>query len=147
VDGGGETKRALWGGVCSLMMKRRGVPGAIFDGAVRDIGDTRKSEFAVFARAITPRGPELDGPGEVNIPISCGGVCVHPGDIVLADEEGIAIIPPRDAEDVLRIVEAIAAKEEVWEKEADQGQIVMLEFCKEVMAQKGMSEIDRQYGE
>ncbi len=55
----------------------------------------------IYAAGITPAGPYKDGPGEINVPVTCGGVVVQPGDILVGDEDGIVVINPRDAEELL----------------------------------------------
>lgn len=54
----------------------------------------------VYARGVMPKGPFKDGPGEINVPISCGGVVVNPGDIVIGDADGVVIVPPKHAEEI-----------------------------------------------
>lgn len=73
----------------------------IIDGAIRDIGALKRMGLPIYAAGVTPAGPYKDGPGEINVPISCGGVVVQPGDILVGDEDGIVVINPRDAEELL----------------------------------------------
>ena len=77
------------------------VIAAIAVGAVRDVEELRARGWPVFAAAVVPCAADSDGPGQLNHPISCGGVPVHPGDIILADDNGGAVIPPTWAEWVL----------------------------------------------
>jgi regulator of RNase E activity RraA len=100
IDGRGVVSRSLWGGQRSQFAAARRIRGAIIDGATRDTDESQAAGVPVFARAICPMGSTAKGPGELNFPIACGGVAVHPGDIVVADAEGIVVIPWRDAEDV-----------------------------------------------
>ena len=79
--------------------------GVIVDGAVRDIEETRATGLPVYARGVTPRGGSAYGAGEVNVPIACGGVIVNPGDIIVADRDGIAVVPPAAVDEVLALVE------------------------------------------
>lgn len=76
---------------------------------------------AVFARAICPMGSTAKGPGELNFPIACGGVPVHPGDIVVADAEGIVVIPWQDAEDVYSAWRKVLEYEEAAQADAAAG--------------------------
>jgi regulator of RNase E activity RraA len=112
IDAGGETKRSVWGEYFSTWAKGIGLAGLIIDGATRDVTDIEVLGFPVFARATTPRKPTMSGPGEVNVPISCGGVCVIPGDIVVADREGIIVVPLRHLDRVLASVRVTAAGEQ-----------------------------------
>ena len=88
IDAGGETKRSVWGEYFSTWAKGIGLAGLIIDGATRDVTDIEPLGFPVFARAVTPRKPTMQGPGEVNVPVSCGGVCVVPGDIIVGRPRG-----------------------------------------------------------
>jgi 4-hydroxy-4-methyl-2-oxoglutarate aldolase len=90
----GVTARAILGGVIGMHMAHHGVVGLVVDGAVRDIAEFRALGLPVMARAVTPRsGSSPAGWGEVNVPIACGGAVVHPGDVVIGDEEGLVIVP------------------------------------------------------
>jgi 4-hydroxy-4-methyl-2-oxoglutarate aldolase len=111
IDAGGETKRSVWGEYFSTWAQGIGLAGLILDGATRDVSDIAALGFPVFARATTPRKPTMQGPGEVNVPVSCGGVCVIPGDIVVADTEGVISVPLRHLDRVLAAVRVTAAGE------------------------------------
>lgn len=108
IDGRGATSRAVWGDYFSTWAKGMGVKAVIIDGATRDVGGIEALRFPVYARGTTSRGPTMNGPGEVNVPVSCGGVCVQPGDLVVADREGVVVIPLRRLDDLLRTLRAAA---------------------------------------
>lgn len=112
VDGFGEMKRAIAGGNCCIDMVKKGLVGLIVDGAVRDVQEARELNVPVFARAPTGRpGTTYLGRGEVNVPVSCGGVVVMPGDCIVAAEEGIVVVARADAEAVMaRALEMEAEK-------------------------------------
>jgi regulator of RNase E activity RraA len=78
-----------------------GLRGVVADGAWRDLGELRAIGFPICARGLSAFSPPKDRPGEINTAVSCGGVVVHPGDIVVGDEEGVVVIPLRWAETVL----------------------------------------------
>ena len=91
------------------------------DGVIRDIGESRANGFPLFARGRSPIPAAKEGPGEINHPIRCGGVVVHPGDMVVADDEGIVVIPLAKAEEVLKKAQAKAEADakmtlDAWEK-------------------------------
>jgi 4-hydroxy-4-methyl-2-oxoglutarate aldolase len=121
IDAGGETKRSVWGEYFSTWALGLGLAGLIIDGATRDVTDIEALGFPVFARATTPRKPTMSGPGEVNAPISCGGVCVIPGDIVVADGEGVIVVPLRHLARVLASVRVTAAGEKTHHGSAPGG--------------------------
>ena len=106
VDAAGETETSIWGGLMSGLCQMKGVVGAVIDGAMRDTDETRDLGFFVFAKAIVPRSTHTPFSGrmepiEINIPIQCGGVLVNPGDIVLADEIGVVVIPLENSAEIL----------------------------------------------
>ena len=73
----------------------------MIDGAIRDVAEIREREFPVYARGVTHRGPYKDGPGEINVPISVGGMVVNPGDIVVGDQDGLLAIPQQGVEELI----------------------------------------------
>jgi len=101
VDAQGDLTNAIMGELMSLWAKQRGIGGFIIDGAIRDIGALKRMGLPIYAAGVTPAGPYKDGPGEINVPVACGGVVVHPGDILVGDEDGIVVINTRDAEELL----------------------------------------------
>jgi len=112
IDGGGDTSRALVGEIIAEIACKRGAAGLVIDGAIRDAGALSRSEFPVFARAAIHRGPYKNGPGEMGVPVSIGGMVVQPGDVVVGDEDGVVAFPPALAEDLIRAVRQQEAKEE-----------------------------------
>lgn len=88
------------------------VAGIILDGPIRDIDEIGKWNFPVYCTGTTPGGPYKEGPGEINVPIACGGVSVNPGDIILADPDGVIVIPKKDAEKVLEEAKEFKKKDE-----------------------------------
>ena len=112
IDAGGFEDRAIFGELMATYMKTRGIKGVICDGAIRDYGGLAALEdFRVYARSATPNGPYKNGPGEINEPVMCGGKMVYPGDIVVADDDGVLFIRPEDAEALIAVTEAVEAKE------------------------------------
>jgi regulator of RNase E activity RraA len=99
---GGDTQVANWGEMTSLGAKMRGAAGVILDGSVTDVVEIRQQGMPTFARAISARvGRRLGLPGgAVNEPVECGGILVRPGDLVLADDNGIVVMSPQVAEEI-----------------------------------------------
>ncbi len=91
------------GGLMATAMKYRGLAGAVIDGSVRDTPQIRKLQFPVFSRGVVPSTTinhyRVTG---VNVPVTCAGVQVNAGDIVVADEDGVAVVPRARATDVLK---------------------------------------------
>lgn len=101
VDTSGSNRTAVFGDLVAAKAKHRGIAGFIIDGLIRDIEAVREVGIPVFARGITPFGPLHRGPGELNYSIACGGIVVHPGDIVAADHNGIVVIRSDFAAEVM----------------------------------------------
>ena len=92
-DAGGYLGNAVWGGLMTLAAVKKGIQGLIVDGAVRDRGDIENLDFPCYARGCTPAGPHKGFGGAFDAPISCGGVPVHSGDLIIADEDGVCVVP------------------------------------------------------
>jgi RraA family protein len=124
IDGRGAVSASLWGGNRSVYAAQRKVAGVIIDGAMRDIAETRELNLPVFARAVSPMAGSSVGMGEVNYPIACAGIVVNPGDIIVADAEGIVAIPRSDAEDVYAAWRKILEREKAWRADSAAGRQV-----------------------
>jgi regulator of RNase E activity RraA len=97
--------------VCAYA-QQRGIAGFVVDGVVRDLAELRERRFPVFARGVIPIPGVRKTLGVLDGPVTCGGVRVEPGDIVVADEEGIVVVARARAEEILRAAEAKAARDE-----------------------------------
>ena len=89
----GDVEYALSGGNVCAIAQQRGIAGFVADGVIRDVAEVREAQFPVFARGVVPIPGKKQTLGTLNQPIICGGVAVSPRDIVVADEEGIVVIP------------------------------------------------------
>lgn len=121
IDSGGYEDIAVWGEVLSHAAQARGVQGVVLDGATRDCEAIRKLGFPLFCRAIVPRGPHKGFGGTIDGVVSVGGVAVAPGDIVLGDADGVAVVPLGRRAEVLKASEAVIAKEAEWLKQIAAG--------------------------
>ena len=93
VDAGGDLTHAMVGEMMLSHAIAIGVAGVVINGAVRDYGWIKDSNFPVFAAGITHRGPYRDGPGEINVPVALDGMMVEPGDLMLGDDDGLLCVP------------------------------------------------------
>lgn len=93
IDAGGYPDRAVWGGVLTEAARRRGVAGVVIDGALRDVAELRQQGFPAFARGTSPAGPHKAGGGVAAGTVSCGGVLVAYGDLIVGDLDGVAVVP------------------------------------------------------
>ena len=116
VDGGSGCNRSLAGEIMMRFAQEKGLAGIVVDGCLRDLDGIEKLTMPIYAKGITPQGPFKNGPGEVNVPIACGGQVVFPGDILVGDLDGIVVIRPQDAEEVLAAaVKKKASEDKVFE--------------------------------
>lgn len=106
VDAGASPMNAVLGDLVTTKARHRGIAGFVVDGLVRDIDGILDVGIPVFARGVTPIGPLHRGPGEVNYPIQCGGIVVHPGDIIVGDMNGVVVVPMEVAENILQRLRA-----------------------------------------
>jgi len=111
VDGGGALDQALMGEIMTTYAEHAGLAGVVLDGAIRDVDAIGAREFPVYARGVTRRGPYKDGPGEVNVPVSIGGLVVVPGDIVVGDGDGVLAVRVDEAADLVIRARAKAESE------------------------------------
>ena len=107
----GHPTNATWGELTSLFAQARGLAGMVTDGVVRDSREIVEIGVPIFARGLTPNSPLKDGPGKINVPVTCGGITVRPGDILVGDADGVVVVPQELAETILEGVTAIQAKE------------------------------------
>lgn len=117
IDAFGEVETAVWGGLMSGLSKRKGIAGAVIDGSVRDIDESRDLGFPIWSRGITPRSTQSPftqrfEPLEIGVTVQCGGVVVRAGDIIVADEIGVTVVPGEEAAEVLARARAQAELEE-----------------------------------
>lgn len=89
----GDSQFALAGGNVCAIAKKRGIAGCIIDGYVRDLGEIRDMQFPVFAKGVIPKPAVKKQLGSLQQTVTCGAVKVHSGDYIVANEEGIAVIP------------------------------------------------------
>src|SRR5215510_3644776 len=108
---GQQGRKALAGELFSTEAKRKGLAAMIIDGAVRDIGTIREMRFPVYARSIFPTSGTTAKVSHNQIPISCGGVTVFPGDIIFGDDDGVVVVSEAEVIELLPIAEEIQRKE------------------------------------
>jgi 4-hydroxy-4-methyl-2-oxoglutarate aldolase len=111
VDYGGSLASGPFGEIMALACQMRGIAGLVTDGAVRDSQQIAALGFPVFARGLNIRGTVKADPGETNVPVKLCGTVVHPGDMVLADADGVIVVPVGQVQTALAEAEARAARE------------------------------------
>ncbi|WP_320163704.1 RraA family protein [uncultured Trichococcus sp.] len=123
VDTGGTVNYSILGDLMSSSAFQKKIGGFVIDGAIRDIEELTEKRYPIFAKAITPAVGDKEGPGEINYPISCGGVVVMPGDYIVGDDNGVVVIPPDQIDEIIIGTEKKLAYEEKRKLEIEAGQI------------------------
>lgn len=113
----------------SGLCQQKGVVGAVVDGAIRDTDEIKALGFPICAKAVVPRSTHSPysqrmEPIEINVPITCGGVLVNPGDVILADEIGVVVVPQEEAGEILAKALEQAEKEEATRQRIKEGKTV-----------------------
>ena len=141
----GDQTRALIGEVMlAYLYYTKKIAGIILDGPIRDIDEVRNWDFPIYATSTTPGGPYKDGPGEINVPISCGEISVNPGDIILTDPDGVIVIPRNDAPDILENAKAFQVQDEKKLEAAKNG-TSKRDWVEKMLNEKGFEFIDEVY--
>jgi 4-hydroxy-4-methyl-2-oxoglutarate aldolase len=107
----GDDTAATVGDLWAFWAKKIGVAAIVCDGLVRDVTGLLKVGIPVFARGIKPNSAFKHGPGEVNMGVTCGGVAIGPGDIIVGDRDGVVAVPLAEAEQVAAQLELVKKKE------------------------------------
>lgn len=102
IDAKGDTYRAIAGDFVIGMAQTLGIQGFVVDGVIRDIQGIKKLDFPVFCKGTAVAASGKAGVGEINVPISCGGVSINPGDIIVGDADGVVVIPQSKEQKILR---------------------------------------------
>ena len=117
VDVDGFCEGGIWGEIITTAAKMKGILGIVTNGSVRDTMPIRELDFPMFCRGISMKGTTKMTPGTINNPIIVCGVTVHPGDIVLGDNDGVVVVPLAEAEEVLKAArQKEAAEAAIMEK-------------------------------
>lgn len=139
-----DDSRSLMGEIMLNYCQFKKVGALILDGPIRDVSAAKEMSYPIYATGSTPGGPYKDGPGEINVPVSCGGVSVNPGDIVVVDADGIIIIPLEDAPVVLAAAQKFQEQDMNKIKAAIAGTSDR-SWVSKAMAEKGVEIIDDYY--
>jgi regulator of RNase E activity RraA len=121
-----STRTAMWGGLMSTLSLKAGVTAGIVDGAIRDVDEIRDLDFPVWYRGTVPRPSPTavhnrTEPVQVNVPVVLDGQVVNPGDIIVADENGIAVVPAALGEEVLAQTRMQISKERIIREKINSG--------------------------
>ncbi|AEB06658.1 Dimethylmenaquinone methyltransferase [Coriobacterium glomerans PW2] len=142
----GDASRALMGEIMFTYARYMDVGAIVLDGPIRDVGAVRKMDFPIYATGSTPGGPYKEGPGEVNVPISCGNLAINPGDIMVCDPDGVIAIPFADAKNVLANARELSALDHSKVEAAAKG-TAKRQWVGETLNSKNVEIIDARYDE
>jgi 4-hydroxy-4-methyl-2-oxoglutarate aldolase len=121
IDSHGSVDTAFWGENMAMSAMNRGVVGAVIDGACRDVEEIRRLKFPVICKGTVPNVASISGYGHVNVPIQCAGVPVHPGDVLVVDGNGVAVVPREAAPDILAKAWQLLATEHILQEKIRAG--------------------------
>src|SRR5262249_34363026 len=119
----GNTTSAVFGGLMCEAAAAKGLGGIIVDGAIRDVEDLKRLGFPAFSPTVLAGGCYKDDPGEINVAISCGGTVVAPGDIIVGDVDGVAVVPYAHAAEVIELVVQLVGRERARTSEIRSGNL------------------------
>ncbi len=124
----GNNVSAAFGELLASSAVKIGIRGIIVDGVVRDADALERLALPVYSRGLCPNSCHKDGPGEVGGIVACGGVAVRPGDIIIADRDGVTVVPLDDAAEIADLSATQVAREEKRLAEIAQGVLVRPEI-------------------
>ncbi|MEM5781022.1 MAG: RraA family protein, partial [Lawsonibacter sp.] len=139
---GFQESGGMWGGIMSNAAQVQGAVGLVIDGCVRDTMMMKQINFPVWSRGISVKRSTKKTPGTINHPIIMGNVCIHPGDLVLADNDGVVVVPRQEAEQVLqRVIEREQSEAETLKHVRENGAYLFARYgFDQAYAELGLTE-------
>jgi 4-hydroxy-4-methyl-2-oxoglutarate aldolase len=134
-----------FGELLATTLMARGVIGLVIDAGCRDIADLKKTGFPVWAKCASAQGTVKETIGDVNVPVVCGGQLVRPGDVIVADDDGVVVVARKEATDILAKSKAREEREAVVRQRYKAGELgIDMNNMREPLAKKGLKYVDWQ---
>jgi 4-hydroxy-4-methyl-2-oxoglutarate aldolase len=138
------SEAGYFGELLATALKARGVRGLVIDAGCRDVAELEGLEFPVWSKCVSPFGTVKETLGTVNLPVVCAGQRIQAGDVVVADADGVVVVPRRRAADVLAACVAREEKEAVSRGRYEAGELSLdVHGMREELAQQGLVYLDR----